>query len=143
MELIASNKGGMKLSFGGYMYTKQVSKPNHVRWRCVKRTLRCKGSLTTTLEITNPVPVNEHNHLPNATDISVAKTRKNMKEMATSTMDNPNQVRSPAVSGLDNDTLAFLPFADSIRRTLRNHHRANYPSDPMTLEDLVIDGHQH
>ena len=109
MELIASNKGGMKLSFGGYMYTKQVSKPNHVRWRCVKRTLRCKGSLTTTLEITNPVPVNEHNHLPNATDISVAKTRNNMKEMATSTMDKPNQVYSRAVSGLDNDTLAFLP----------------------------------
>ena len=63
-----------------------------------------------------------------------------MKEMATSTMDRPNQVYSRAVSGLDNDTLAFLPFADSIRRTLRNHHRANYPSDPMTLEDLVIDG---
>ena len=109
MELIASNKAGIKLCFGGYMYTKQVSKPNHVRWRCVKRTLRCKGSLTTTLEITNPVPVNEHNHLPNATDISVAKTRNNMKEMATSTMTKPNQVYSRAVSGLDNDTLAFLP----------------------------------
>lgn len=140
MEVIASNKGGMKLCFGGYMYTKQVSKPNHVRWRCVKRTLRCKGSLTTTLEVTNPVPVNEHNHLPDATDISVAKARNSMREMATSTMDKPNQVYSRAVAGLDNDTLAFLPRTDSIKRTLRNHRRANFPSDPMSLEDLIIDG---
>ena len=54
LEVIMSNKGGMKLSFGGFMYTKQVSKANNIRRRYVKRTLHCKGSLKTTLLTTDP-----------------------------------------------------------------------------------------
>ena len=33
------------------MYTKQLTQPRKIRWRCVKRTTNCKASLTTTLDL--------------------------------------------------------------------------------------------
>ena len=46
MELITTNRGGQKLSFEGYMYTKQISRKDTIRWHCVKRTSdQCKGNL--------------------------------------------------------------------------------------------------
>ena len=32
------------------MYTKQLTQPRKIRWRCVKRTTNCKAPLTTTLD---------------------------------------------------------------------------------------------
>ena len=63
-----------------------------------------------------------------------------MKDMATSSLSKPNQVFSQVVATLNNDTRAVLPNLDTIKRTLRNHRRLNFPPDPTSLDDLVVDG---
>jgi hypothetical protein len=63
-----------------------------------------------------------------------------MKDMATFSLSKPNQIFSQVVATLNNDTRAVLPNLDTIKRTLRNHRRLNFPPDPTSLDDLVVDG---
>lgn len=43
---------------------------------------------------------------------------------------------------LNNYSLAVLPNLDTIKRTLRNHRRFNFPPDPTSLDDheIMVDG---
>ena len=50
MEFIHSSRGGQKLCLDGYMYTKQVTRKERVRWWCVKRVTNCKGAVSTSLQ---------------------------------------------------------------------------------------------
>ena len=63
MEVITSNKGGQKLILNGFIYTKQITKPRNIRWRCVQRTTDCKATLTTTLDLDDPKLVTAHNQV--------------------------------------------------------------------------------
>ena len=52
MELIKNNKGGVKLCFEGFMYTKKNTRATKIQWECSKRSSKkCKASLFTTLEV--------------------------------------------------------------------------------------------
>jgi len=52
MELIDLPKGGKKLCYNGFAYTRQANKKNRVRWECSQRTaLACKGAVTTSLQV--------------------------------------------------------------------------------------------
>ena len=82
MEVITSNKGGQKLILGGFMYTKQLTQPRKIRWRCVKRTTNCKASLTTTLDLEDPQLLSAHNHDPSDSSVSAVKCRAQMKQQA-------------------------------------------------------------
>lgn len=70
--------------FHGYMYT--------IKWRCVERTSFCKGTMTTSLDMTNPVPANDHNHAPDYAAILATKCINNMKRKAAETEDKPSQL---------------------------------------------------
>lgn len=55
MELLKSNRGGQKLSYDGYMYTKKNSTVTTVYWCCAARVQqKCTGSLTTTAAMAHP-----------------------------------------------------------------------------------------
>ena len=76
MEIIPSNRGGSKLCYQGYMYTKQATRKTNQWWKCVKRSsIGCRGNLSTTLQNENPVPGQPHNHAPSDTSIKYSKTR--------------------------------------------------------------------
>ena len=66
MEVIASNKGAAEVCYGGFMYTSRLPK---------KQTLFCKGSLKNSLDMTDPNDLVGHNHLPDVTEVSLAKAR--------------------------------------------------------------------
>jgi len=52
MEIITTSRGGEKLCYGGYMYTKKATKTNRIRWECSQReSADCKGALTTSLVV--------------------------------------------------------------------------------------------
>lgn len=52
MEVIKSNKGGDKLCYDGYMYTKKSKSKNFYRWICVSRTGKsCPGALSTDINV--------------------------------------------------------------------------------------------
>lgn len=52
MEIIKSGKGGEKLCYNGYMYTKKSTSSTRIRWECSQRIAKkCKGAVSTTLEV--------------------------------------------------------------------------------------------
>jgi len=52
MEFIESGKGGLRLCYGGFVYTKKAEKKNRIRWECSNRLSKlCKGAVTTSLEV--------------------------------------------------------------------------------------------
>ncbi|XP_031827522.1 uncharacterized protein LOC116424786 isoform X1 [Nomia melanderi] len=74
-EVVLSNKGGPKLIHRGYMYTLHKRQPYNIRWRCVGRTMHCRGSLITTTTCTKPRVRMEHNHKPDFAAAQVARKR--------------------------------------------------------------------
>ncbi|CAK9798220.1 Protein bric-a-brac 2 [Anthophora plagiata] len=74
-EVVLSNKGGPKLIHRGYMYTLHKKQPYNIRWRCVGRTMHCRGSLITTTSCTKPRVRMEHNHKPDFAAAQVARKR--------------------------------------------------------------------
>ena len=53
MEIIKSSKGGDKICYNGYMYTRKANKANRVRWQCCQKIgMQCKGAITTSLQVT-------------------------------------------------------------------------------------------
>ncbi|XP_028523059.1 uncharacterized protein LOC107998945 isoform X1 [Apis cerana] len=74
-EVVLSNKGGPKLIHHGYMYTLHKKQPYNIRWRCVGRTMHCRGSLITTTSCTKPRVRMEHNHKPDFAAAQVARKR--------------------------------------------------------------------
>ena len=52
MEIIKSNKGGLKICMDGYMYTKLSVKSSSIFWKCSQKVvLSCKAVLRTGLDI--------------------------------------------------------------------------------------------
>ena len=77
MELITTSKGGLKLCFEGFMYTKAYTRKTKVWWKCSKKTsLGCRATLSTAQDHTNPVPGQPHNHQADETDVVYVKHRK-------------------------------------------------------------------
>ena len=124
MEVITSNKGGQKLILGGFMYTKQLTQPRKIRWRCVKRTTNCKASLTTTLD----------------SSVSAVKCRAQMKQQAKQSSEKTSQIYTQAAAEIDVDAMVQLGREESVKRTLRNQRLNLLPAVPDSLHDLVIDG---
>ena len=56
MEIIIDHKGGLKLIYEGYMYTKKYVRKT-VRWECSNRTaVSCQGGLTTDADVNMSCP---------------------------------------------------------------------------------------
>ncbi|KAI8793821.1 FLYWCH-type zinc finger-containing protein 1 [Biomphalaria glabrata] len=89
MEILPTTRGKHKIGYQGYMYTKQISKVSHVRWRCVQRNNGCKGTMTTSLDLTQPELGNSHNHAPDPAAISIAKFLDPMKKKRVQQRRNP------------------------------------------------------
>ncbi|KAL8593787.1 hypothetical protein ACOMHN_041261 [Nucella lapillus] len=140
MEVVSSNKGGQKVILDGFIYTKQVTKPNNIRWRCVQRGMDCKGTLVTTLDLRNPQIGNRHNHDASEAKVSVAKSRLSMKEQAKNTFDKPCQIFSQAAAEIDVEARTELGREDSVKRSLRNQRLGHFPAVPDSLQNLIIDG---
>ena len=83
MEIIQSNRGGSKLCFEGYIYTKHALRKTKQWWKCTLRSSAgCRGSVHTDLQFDNPTLGQPHNHPPDETTIHLAKTRNAMKSKA-------------------------------------------------------------
>lgn len=74
-QVVLSNKGGPKVIHQGFMYTLHKKQPNNIRWRCVGRTLHCRGSLITTSNCKKPRIRMQHNHSPDFAAAQLARKR--------------------------------------------------------------------
>ena len=137
MGIIPSNRGGFKLCYQGYMYTKHATRKTNQWWKCVKRSsIGCKGNLSTTLQNENPAPGQPHNHAPSDTSITYSKTRNAMKDLTTNTRDKPSQIFAQVVSQCNDNVQALLPREENPKRTIR-YHRPTPPA-PATYADVRL-----
>ncbi|XP_033101090.1 FLYWCH-type zinc finger-containing protein 1-like, partial [Anneissia japonica] len=139
MEVIVSNKGGRKLCHEGFMYTVQKSTTSHIFWRCVERMNGCRSRLMTDLAVIEPNIASDHNHQPDQIAFNVAKARAVMKGRAVQTNDNPARIFSESIQELDQLTKMHMPKESTCKRTIRNQRSHEYPPEPNTLRDLVIE----
>ncbi len=52
MEFITSTRGGVKLCYDGFSYTKKKASKSTIRWECSKRgSVKCVGALITDLDV--------------------------------------------------------------------------------------------
>ena len=118
MEIIPSNRGGSKLCYQGYLYTKHATRETNQWWKCVKRSsIGCRGNISTTLQNENP-------------------TRNAMKDLATNTRDKPSQIFAQVVSQCDDNVQAFLPREEKPKRTIR--YQRPTPPVPATYADVRL-----
>ena len=101
------------------MYTKQLTQPRKIRWRCVKRTTNCKASLTTTLDLEDPQLLSAHNHDPSDSSVSAVKCRAQMKQQAKQSSEKSSQIYTQAAA-----EIALTPGFSLVARNLSNVHYA-------------------
>lgn len=137
MEILKSNKGGSKLCFEGYRYTRHALRKTKQWWKCTMKSSRgCRGSLSTDLQHNNPVPGQPHNHSPEESSVNLTRLRNNMQEKALSTHNAPSQKFAECVSTTSNAVKSMLPAEENCKRSIRRH-RPQLPS-PSSLQQLTI-----
>ena len=92
------------------------------------------------LNMTDPVPANNHNHTPDYAAISSTKCINNMRREAAETEDKPSQIYSNNLNGLPAEAKALFSSEDIIKRALLNQRTKLYPQVPERLEDLQLTG---
>ena len=64
MEIVKKNKGGSKLCFEGYTYTKKSVSKATIQWECSQRKAYvCKGKVTTDSQVARVIRTIEHTKL--------------------------------------------------------------------------------
>ena len=91
--MIKNNKGGAKLCFGGYMYTKKVVNKSTIRWECSqRRAMSWKGSLTAVTQIQRAVHSVSHSHDSNQDTVTASKIVAATKDTAVTNRTKPSQL---------------------------------------------------
>ena len=138
MEIIPSNRGGSKLCYQGYMYTKHATRKTNLWWKCIKRSSTgCRGSLSITLQNENPVPWKPHNHVPSDTIIKYSKTRNTMKDLATNTRDKPSHIFAQVVSQCDDNVQALLSREENANAQFDTSDQLLQSQPPMQRSDCL------
>ena len=99
MELVKSNKGGDKLCYEGFCYTKRYESKNRTRWQCSERHgSKCKGAVVKNLAVDVVHSSFAHNHLPNGRKVAATKVKLAMKHQATLSRGRPGQILADALA---------------------------------------------
>lgn len=121
MEVIVTSKGGVKVFFNGYMYTKSKETANRIHWKCTsKAKLGCRGAMSTNTIREDPRAGREHCHPPDDSKFGAAKLRVEMEARAQRSNDNPSKIISDATRGCRPEILVALPSVSSMKRTIQN-----------------------
>ena len=140
MEIIQNIRGGQKLGYDGYMYTKKVSRKSHVLWECSERRgLKCKGTLTTDISIENVISKKEHSHTSDENKVQAAKVKSVMKDHSTAPRGKPSQIVADNVANVPVEVRAALGNIESVKCVIRRRKRGALPKDPPSLCELELD----
>jgi hypothetical protein len=95
-KIYKSQRGGSKLSFGGYIYNYRTEHEGKKEWRCVIR--KCAGTATT--EFKECALKNLHNHTCDQMKAHLEILKSDIKERAISTSEKPKDI---LLNNLKND----------------------------------------
>ena len=83
MEINKKNKGGSKLCFEGYTYTKKSASKTTIPWECSQmKAYVCKGKVTTNSQVVRVIRTVEHSHDVNLERVEATKIITSMKQSA-------------------------------------------------------------
>lgn len=145
IDIISSARSKVVAS-NGYMYCKQKEGPNRILWKCrLKATLACKGSISTSKQISDAVVGQPHNHAPDQAAVEAYKLKRQILHRAKTTSEKPSSILASETRGIDPEVACILPSNESLRRHIRNQRyvaeylilffRLSCP-DPSRREDL-------
>ena len=142
MEVLKTTKGGPKVVFDRYLYTKSKTSANRTKcyWSCVRRPYGYKGSLITTSEpYGDPRPGTAHNHPRNSLSVEIAKARQTMKERASRGETSIRVYREVCASGSE-DLRDIMPTSAICARTMRRARAETHPTAVKKLAELIFEG---
>ncbi|RWS13379.1 uncharacterized protein B4U80_01955, partial [Leptotrombidium deliense] len=140
LQFVKSNKGSNQLVYDGYIYTRDRKYNGKELWKCVEfNEYKCLGRVHTfNDEIVKTV--NEHNHVKRFEEIEARKAMNQVKEIAATTIETPQQIIA-TVSGIINiAAIPKLPEVPNVKRTIRrSRQRANnVPANPTSLQQIIL-----
>lgn len=135
MEFFNSSRNCPKLSYLGFIYTKQHERQNGTRWICERRG-ECKGAVRTNGIVGEPVILRQHDHLPNHALVGVAKARSDMKMIASTGIGKPSDIFNHVQQNLTVAERRVLPNIETCKRSIRRSLSSNEPPQPDALRRL-------
>ena len=117
MEIVETNRGGKKVIFEGFGYTKLKASKYSIFWRCdQEHIMSCKGTLKTTIDFTRPEAKHPHNHLSDKNRCNVLKAKANMRKRALDSNDKPERIYQEETSNIDENGRYALVNKQSYKR---------------------------
>jgi hypothetical protein len=139
MEIITNNKGGLKLCYEGFSYTKKEEGKTTRRWECSRRkALGCNGKITTNLEANEIMSRVKHNHESSNSMIEANEKKLEMKSIAYQSRGNTSQVLADSLEKMSEEGRLAMGNYDSIKRQIQRSRQTGRPKDPNSLEELII-----
>ncbi|KAI5154391.1 hypothetical protein ENBRE01_3368 [Enteropsectra breve] len=114
MEFFKSIRGNDLVLYEDYIYNKDKTSGNNVRWRCQNR--KCKGTLITVDNLI--IERTPHMHLPEEIKCKKLRLMNNCKTRITTTMQDNQEIISSLIMEADNDVIGDLPSLKSINNLL-------------------------
>lgn len=141
MEIIKNNKGGSKLCFEGYTYTKKSASKTTIHWECSQRKAYvCKGKVTTDSQVARVIRTIAHSHDANLERVKATKIIASMKESAGTGRAKPAQLFADHTRDATTDVRAEIGNQDVVKRTIRREKAKHLPKSPVSLFDLEVTG---
>ncbi|XP_069973499.1 uncharacterized protein [Penaeus vannamei] len=135
MELLTTSRGGRKLLYEGYAYTKQRTHESTVRWECSrKKTAMCRGSLITDADVSRVQAVSDHTHAADAVAMTALKVRREIMDTAEVSGGRPGQILADKLATCPQEVLAALGKKESLKRQIRRARRGAATPDLRAME---------
>ena len=141
MEIVKNNKGGSKLCFEDYTYTKKSVSKTTIQWECSQRKAYvCKGKVTTDSQVARVIRTIEHSHDANLERVEATKIIASMKESAGTRRATPAQLYADHTQYATAHIRAEIGHQDAVKRTIRREKAKHLPKSPVSLSDLEVTG---
>ncbi|KAK0416634.1 hypothetical protein QR680_012601 [Steinernema hermaphroditum] len=139
-SFIASQRGGEKLLYAGYIYSKHRTKDDKISWRCERfpKPNFCRGRAESVKG--NVIETQEHNHQPCPQKCEAAKIASRIKETASTSTETVRAVVTACLTGASDEAIANMPKIASLQRCVKRV-RDRRPAPEM--EDLDLDLLEH
>ncbi|KAK0416638.1 hypothetical protein QR680_012601 [Steinernema hermaphroditum] len=118
-SFIASQRGGEKLLYAGYIYSKHRTKDDKISWRCERfpKPNFCRGRAESVKG--NVIETQEHNHQPCPQKCEAAKIASRIKETASTSTETVRAVVTACLTGASDEAIANMPKIASLQRCVK------------------------
>jgi hypothetical protein len=144
-DITKSNRGKDILIIEGFTFYQSFTKADKtsIYWKCTEyRKFKCPGRCTTkNMDVIQHN--NNHNHIPDNSDIKARKILVDMKKLATESQISTQNIIAKCVENVEQSVASKLPATILMKRTIQKTRKntSGSPPEPMNLTQLIIPDH--